>query len=257
MVATSSGSLLSTVFPRVSPSHSDQSHAASRQTDAALSPAPAPARESGRDAHRELLASLALRASKPGSPDRQAFEELGTHLRPAFAAFFREKAKAKDDLIDDLSQRAMLGLWQALSQGRYDPTRSAITTFAYAISHKVWLQHLRATGRRDAATDRYTRLVAQAGPANARPESLAEESAHAALLEAMRSALSEGDCPAALTDDERWLLRNWAGGQSDRELAKVMGIAASNVNVRKQRAYAKIREYLQRLGLTHQEPDQG
>ena len=134
------------------------------------------------------------------------------------------------------------------------PLIAAITTFAYAISHKVWLQHLRATGRRDAAVDRYTRLVAQAGPANPQADSLAEESAHAALLQAMRGALSDEQSPAALTDDERWLLRNWAGGQSDRELAKAMGIAASNVNVRKQRAYAKIREYLQRLGLTNQEP---
>ena len=75
-----------------------------------------------------------------------------------------------------------------------------------------------------------------------------------ALLQAMRGALSDEQSTAALTDDERWLLRNWAGGQSDRELAKAMGIAASNVNVRKQRAYAKIREYLQRLGLTNQEP---
>jgi DNA-directed RNA polymerase specialized sigma24 family protein len=101
--------------------------------------------------------------------------------------------------------------------------------------------------------DRYTRLVARAGPANPQAQSLAEESAHAAVLEAMRLALSEGSSPAALTDEERWLLRNWAGGQSDRELARVMGIAASNVNVRKQRAYAKIREYLQRLGLGQQD----
>jgi RNA polymerase sigma factor (sigma-70 family) len=252
MVATSSGSLLSTALTRVPPSHGDQS--------AARTPAPAagvgadvPA-VAARDAHRVLLAGLALRASDRANPDQRAFDQLATHLRPAFAAFFREKARAKEDLIEDLTQRALLGLWQALSQGRYDPTRSAVTTFAYAIGHKVWLQHLRATGRRDAAMDRYTRLVAQGGPANPQAESLAEESSHAALLEAMRGALAEGESPASLTDDERWLLRNWAGGQSDRELARVMGIAASNVNVRKQRAYAKIREYLHRMGLSHQEP---
>lgn len=252
MVATSSGSLLSTVIPRVPSSHANNPSrpVAQQQT---VPQAVTRSATTGRDAHRELLADLALKASDRSQPDRIAFDKLATHLRPAFAAFFREKARAKDDLIEDLTQRSLLGLWQALSQGRYDPSRSAITTFAYAISHKVWLQHLRATGRRDAAVDRYTRLVAQAGPANPQADSLAEESAHAALLQAMRGALSEEQSPAALTDDERWLLRNWAGGQSDRELAKAMGIAASNVNVRKQRAYAKIREYLQRLGLTNQE----
>ena len=73
--------------------------------------------------------------------------------------------------------------------------------------------------------------------------------AHGAVLDALRSALSTPDTAAQLTDDERWLLRAWAGGESDRVLAKKMGIAASNVNVRKQRAYAKLKGYLMQLGL--------
>ncbi len=67
------------------------------------------------------------------------------------------------------------------------------------------------------------------------------------MLESLREALA-GGAATELTDEERWLVRNWASGQSDRDLAKVMGIAPSNVNVRKQRAYAKLRAYLTHLG---------
>jgi DNA-binding CsgD family transcriptional regulator len=77
------------------------------------------------------------------------------------------------------------------------------------------------------------------------------------MLEAMRHALLEPlSEQAILTEDERWLVRRWAGGQSDRDLAKVMGIAPSNVNVRKQRVYAKLRTYLESLGLIDK-PDAG
>jgi DNA-binding NarL/FixJ family response regulator len=38
-------------------------------------------------------------------------------------------------------------------------------------------------------------------------------------------------------------------GESDRAIAKKLGIAPSNVNVRKHAAYAKVRAYLKRLGL--------
>ncbi|GEM_PF-1631495 len=273
MVAVNLGFLHSTVLKRVQSSHSSQPDAGLTNagvanagiTDAGKSSTESQQSSSStRDAHRERLANLAQKASLStnlatnlaGNSGNQAFDDLATYLRPAFAAFFRDKCKGKHDLIEDLSQKSLVGLWQALSRGRYDPQRSAITTFAYAIGHKVWLQHLRATGRRDAAIDRYTRLVAQAQPRStaADRKSLGEEAAHASLLEATRAVLSESSQTPVLSDDERWLLRAWAGGQSDRDLAKAMGIAASNVNVRKQRAYAKLREYLNKVGLTNAEP---
>ncbi|MFO0856445.1 MAG: RNA polymerase sigma factor [Phycisphaerales bacterium] len=197
-----------------------------------------------RDDARAAIAKLAKSAA---SGDETAFSALAHQLRPAYTVFFRERCQNKMDLVDDLTQKSLLGLWQALKGGRYDPTRSAITTFAYAVGHKVWLQHMRATGRRDAAVDRYTRLVAvsRTAPENEDSDSMA----HGAVLDALRSALSTPDTAAQLTDDERWLLRAWAGGESDRVLAKKMGIAASNVNVRKQRAYAKLKGYLVQLGL--------
>ena len=193
-------------------------------------------------ARRDELRALTARCV---AGNEAAFADLSNRLRPALVRLFTEKMSAKPDLADDLAQRALIGLWQALTTGRYDESRSAVTTFAFAVAHKVWLQHIRAAGRADAALTRYTRLVAVSHQREQQPP--AEPAQHAALLESLRSALA-GAGDTQLTDEERWLVRNWAGGQSDRDLAKVMGIAPSNVNVRKQRAYAKLRAYLQRLG---------
>lgn len=193
-------------------------------------------------ARRDELRALTARCVRG---DEAAFADLASRLRPALVRLFTEKMSAKPDLAEDLAQRTLVGLWQALTNGRYDESRSAVTTFAYAVAHKVWLQHIRAAGRADAALGRFTRLVA-VGQQRELPDA-AEPAEHAALLETLRSALT-GSAETDLTDEERWLVRNWASGQSDRDLAKVMGIAPSNVNVRKQRAYAKLRAYLQRLG---------
>ncbi|HYF16205.1 MAG TPA: sigma factor [Phycisphaerales bacterium] len=191
------------------------------------------------EARRELRA---LAAAAAGG-DTAAFAQLEDRLRPALRRLFVERSGGKRaDLADDLAQRSLVGLWGALRAGRYDPARAQITTFAYAIAQKVWLQHLRAAGRRDAAMERYTRLI------GAPSEAASFDREHAALLDAVRRALdTPGELPD-LTDDERWLLRSWALGESDRTLAAKLGIAASNVNVRKQRAYAKVRAYLERLG---------
>jgi RNA polymerase sigma factor (sigma-70 family) len=198
-------------------------------------------------AARAEIAGLAALAS---SGDEGAFEELARRLRPAIVRLYMERG-AQPALAEDLSQRAALGLWQALTKGRYDPARAAITTFAFAVAIKVWLQHLRANGRLDAAMDRYTKLVARGRTGADQPN----DGEHAALLQTVREALLDGSdagMRAGLTSDERWLLRSWAGGQSDRDLAKALGIAPSNVNVRKQRAYAKLRQFLITLGWEHQ-----
>lgn len=192
----------------------------------------------------EDLSRAALAAA---GGDEGAFAALSQRLVPGVRAVLLERVGRRQDIADDLAQRTMLGLWQALRTGRYDPARAAVSTFVYAIAHKVWLQYARADGRRLAAQQRYTlnTIVPQAGAA---AEDVAEVSQAAALLQHVREALDREACEAGLTDDERWLLRNWAGGVSDRELAKRMGIAASNVNGRKQVAYRKLRTWLTTLG---------
>jgi RNA polymerase sigma factor (sigma-70 family) len=185
------------------------------------------------------------------SGDAGAWARLQSRLEGALRRLFIERC-GKHDLAEDLTQRALTGLWDALRGGRYDPARSALTTFAYAVAGKVWLQHLRANGRREAALERYTRLVAPTKDA----DSPLDERAHAALLQVVRDILrddEESTGPArhpgcALSDEERWLMRCWAGGESDRQIARRLGIAASNVNARKQAVYRKIRERLRDAG---------
>jgi RNA polymerase sigma factor (sigma-70 family) len=192
----------------------------------------------------DTLAELATAAS---SGDESAFASIQQRLLPGLKRLFLERAPGKHDLADDLSQRTLLGLWEALRRGRYDPSKAAITTFAYAVANKVWLQHLRAGGRADAAVDRYTRLVAT--PASARTFDAQDESEFAALVQSLRDVIADREsADEVLSSEERWLVRSWAMGESDRTLAKKMGIAPSNVNFRKQGIYAKLRAYLGKLG---------
>lgn len=212
-----------------------------------------PASPLSAEAQRAHLQDLAARAS---TGDRAAFDALAHALRPTCIRLFLDRG-AGPTQADDLAQLVASGLWKALSTGRYDASRAAITTFAYAVSLKVWLQHLRASGRRDAALERYARLVAQPASTGQSEATSPDDAHHAArVLEALRAALRDDQSAMAsqLTDEERWLLRCWAGGQSDRQLAARLGIAASNVNARKQRAYAKLRTYLIQLGLAQQDP---
>jgi RNA polymerase sigma factor (sigma-70 family) len=196
------------------------------------------------DAPQPTLAQTALLAA---SGDERALDALQKRLTPGLRRLFLERS-SKHHLAEELVQRALAGLWEALRAGRYDPSRAAITTFAYAIANKVWLQHLRASGRADAALDRYTRLVAGGAPRAVDAEDAQEFSA---LVQALRDVIA--DRPHAgeedvLSAEERWLVRSWAMGESDRTLAKKMGIAPSNVNFRKQGVYAKLRAYLSRRG---------
>jgi RNA polymerase sigma factor (sigma-70 family) len=222
------------------------------------------ARETWRADELASVQQLSQAALAAAQGDEQAFAALSQRLAPGVRAVLLDRVARKHDVADDLTQRTMLGLWQALRAGRYDPQRSAITTFVYAVAHKVWLQHARADGRRLAAQQRYT-LNTVLPEANAAQDDVAAVADTAALLQHVRRALDEAGESASsaassaangagLTDDERWLLRNWAGGVSDRELAKRMGIAASNVNGRKQVAYRKLRAWLTQLGFAMEAP---
>ncbi len=200
------------------------------------------------------IAALNEAAVASAQGDEQAFAALQARLVPGVRAVLLERTGKRHDLADDLAQRTMLGLWQALRAGRYDASRSAVTTFTYAIAHKVWLQYARADKRRLAAIERYT--LGTVLPSQSATKTQPTEMDDAALLERVRSALASDD-GAGLSEDERWLLRSWAGGISDRDLGKRMGIAASNVNGRKQVAYRKLRTWLQGLGLLAIDPPQG
>ena len=179
--------------------------------------------------------SLAQLAAAAASGDRASFESLHRRLSGGLRKIFLERSGNRADVADDLIQRTWVGVWQALSSGRYDPTRSAISTFVYAVAHKMWLQHLRARpGPRDP-------IPAEALPVFDQPAAELSE-----VLDAIRAALAgtAGD----LSIEERAVLRLCGSGASDRDLAARLSISPSTANARKRAAFEKLRRHLASLG---------
>ena len=72
---------------------------------------------------------------------------------------------------------------------------------------------------------------------------------HAAeLLDAMRGCLHAAGTPFALSAEERQIVIELSGGESERALAERLGVAASTIHARKQLAYRKLRQCLSAKG---------
>lgn len=179
--------------------------------------------------------SLAQLAAAAAGGDRAAFESLHRRLSGGLRKIFFERSGGKADVADDLIQKTWVGVWQALTTGRYDPARSAISTFVYAVAHKMWLQHLRARPPTQDAAD-----VNAEAPMDQPPAELAE------VLQAVRECLA-GPL-GGLTDDERAILRLSGTGASDRDLAARLSVSPSTANARKRAAFDKLRRHLASLG---------
>lgn len=191
------------------------------------------------DFSTSTLADLASRA--PREP--AAFEALHRRLTPGLLRFFRARAGERPELLDELAQRAWTGVWDSLAAGRYDPTRSAFTTYTYAVATNVWLQHLRAAGLAPTGLDADAELAFRAdhGPDGA--------AAGAETLDALRRAIAappDGD--PSLTETDRWILRLSAQGHPDRAIASRLGIAASTLNERKKHALGALKRVLEAKG---------
>lgn len=193
--------------------------------------------------------SLAELAAASAAGDRGAFSALHKRLSGGLRRLFLDRAGNKPEVADDLLQRTWIGVWQSLSRGRYDPSKSAISTFVYAVAHKMWLQHLRSTGgsaRAFGGDD--PPLGAVEAPGSAQGESdLAE------VLDAIRACLrgQGGD----LTTDEREILRLSGAGASDRDLAAKLGVSPSTANARKRAAFEKLRRHLATAGHRWEAPE--
>jgi RNA polymerase sigma-70 factor (ECF subfamily) len=187
---------------------------------------------------RELAAACAL-------GDRAAFDRLHARFSRGLLAFFTKRGASHAADAEELAQRAWMGVWSALSAGRYDPERAAISTFIYAVASKTWLQHLRQQGgfgSDNAGLDESMEELA------ADAEGTIDEVAAAEQLEAVRKFLRERGNDEALSDDEHQIIVAAAGGASDRELAARFSLAPSTVNAKKQAGWGKVRRFLARLG---------
>jgi RNA polymerase sigma factor (sigma-70 family) len=200
------------------------------------------------DERSRTLADLAAAATRG---DARSFELLHKRVGAGVRRMLLKRSNGREDLVDDLAQRTWQSVYLALRDGRYDPARAAITTFVYAVANNAWLSHLRSFARERGYTG--------AGPGVTAAGAVSESAAvdpsrpeHAAslaeLVQAVRDCLGEHS-PAGLTEQERLVVRAIGAGETDRGLARRLGLSSSTVNVRKHAAYDKIRAYLASRGL--------
>ena len=141
---------------------------------------------------------------------------------------------------------ALVGLAAVFRRsGRYDPDRAAITTFVYAVGNNAWLTHLRRSTR-DQARPTAETPVATGGRGEAAVDAMGE----AEQIDAVRACLCD-PAAAGLTEQERTIVRCIAAGESDRGLARRLGISCSTVNVRKHAGLVKIRQHLETYRKAH------
>lgn len=189
---------------------------------------------------------LAVVAARAARGDKAAFEVVHRRLDPGLRRLLARRT-ADAALIDDLLQRTWTGVWEACAAGRYDPARSAISTFVYAVASNTWLRHLRGVKPVDATTP--DELAGDGDPEATDAAALAE------TLEAVRMAL-DGRFPD-LTEQERWILRMASDGAGDRTIATRLGVSPSTANQAKQSAFGKLRRILARAGLRSEVPERG
>jgi RNA polymerase sigma factor (sigma-70 family) len=205
---------------------------------------PAPANQ-GRD--ERTLRQLSEQA---GAGEHEAFEEIYRRIGAGLRRLLLRRSAGREDLVDDLCQKTWASVWKALSEGKYDPERSAITTFVYAVANNAWMSHLRGFARDQGYVGGAPAMLGgehaeQAECGAGLPD---EVWAHAETIECVRACLREGG-PGGLTESERAVVRAVAGGESDRGLARRLGLSSSTVNIRKHSGYAKIRAYLRSRGI--------
>lgn len=195
-------------------------------------------------------ASLSDLTSAAARGDERAFAALHLRVGTGLRRVLLKRSGGRADLVDDLLQTTWAAVWEALRSGRYDPARGAITTFVYAVGNNAWLTHLRRSGRAGGAgsigsSDGIERDAVTV-------EAIDSAMAEAELIDAVRVCVRE-EGRAGLSEQERVIVRGMAGGESDRALARRLGLSCSTVNVKKQRALEKIREHLTERGLAEEE----
>lgn len=193
------------------------------------------------------LSSLSDLTAAAAGGDERAFEHLHRRVGTGLRRLLRKRSGGREDVVEDLSQRTWASVWRALRDGKYDPTRAAVTTFVYAVGHNAWLTHLRGVAREQARLeDVRDGQSGDAGPLRERGATalLAE----AELIDAVRACLKDGS-GAGLTDLERTIVHAIALGEGDRALARRLGMSGSTINKHKHAAYGKVRAHLARMGL--------
>jgi len=179
-------------------------------------------------------ASLANDPDNPRpSPSRAEVDAAHRRFDPGLRRLFAARGAGAHE-ADELSQRTWAAVWQAVREGKYDPSRSALSTFVYAVAMKMWLRGRRSAARPpDAVLDLADRLLD-------RGADVGDAAALAELLGRVREALA-GDL---VSEDDRRVLLALSRGLSDRDLARELGVAPSTAHARKASALDRLRRAL-------------
>jgi RNA polymerase sigma factor (sigma-70 family) len=181
------------------------------------------------------------------SPSPQAFAQAHS----ALAAWIRRRltdATGDPHVAEDLAQQTWQAVWEAVSQGRYDPSRAALSTFAYAVSQNVYRHWLR---RQSTAAAHAPAVLANA-PQMPEPEN--NPLADAELIDELRRVLREGG--AGLSEESLQTLHLIARGSTDRELALELAVAPSTAHARKRAALNALRTHLTSRFFSERTPPQ-
>lgn len=163
-----------------------------------------------------------------------AFARFGPWVRRTLL----QRVSNRHDIADDLSQRVWKGVFQALKDGRYDPARSAISTFIYAVMQNVHREFARRETRQVKHAESAAQLRIE--PADADPSSLMDE---AEAIDRVRAAI-DGTL-AGLQPADADVLKLLALGVTDRELARKLNVSPSTAHARKKAALDRLRAVLE------------
>ncbi|MBL0870407.1 MAG: sigma-70 family RNA polymerase sigma factor [Phycisphaerales bacterium] len=163
-----------------------------------------------------------------------AFARFGPWVRRTLL----QRVSNRHDIADDLSQRVWKGVFQALKDGRYDPARSALSTFIYAVMQNVHREFARGEHRQIKHTESAAHLRIE--HATADPSSLIDE---AEAIDRVRAALDGRLSGLEPADAE--VLRLLALGVTDRELARKLNVSPSTAHARKKAALDRLRDVLE------------
>lgn len=224
----------------------------------------------GRPQPADDLSALCDRVIE-GAPG--ALDRLHARLTPGLLRHFGRKLGGgggdHSNAADELVQQTWIAFWQALTKGKYDPSKSRPSTFLYAVAGNIWLRHLRAVGR---ARPHQALTEGQAGRGGsevrhadspggggigAATDDPADAAAEASAIDTVRRALRGEEPTSGLSEDDRQILRAIARGRTDRELAAELGVAPSTAHARKRIATEKLSQFLRSRGFADALPERG
>ncbi len=175
----------------------------------------------------ERLAAAAM------AGDAAAFHLLQNALNSGVLRYFLARRPRDRDSCEELAHAAWIECWKSLQMRRFDSRRASFATYLYSICRHVWLQALRDRNKPFPEP--------RPEPVSAAPD---EVLSRAELLDALRGCIET----AGLTADERTVIGAVLQAQTERQLARTLGLAASTVHQRKADAFAKLRACLGKKG---------